>query len=158
MSPKIIVVINAASDGIFYHGMGMGSGINAKRLLKNIPRLMFRSKNLLALFKSMKSAIKTPLLAARLLYFSLNHLSYSDGKAAEVFHPGVDNVKMKTKIHPKLLVFSPYFPARGFFNKYPIGCLFRNWSKLQASLLNKFTTPPNVLLFPCAPIQLLDIK
>jgi hypothetical protein len=101
--------------------------------------------------------MRSPLLAVRLSYFSLNDLSYSSYKASEKSIAGDTQIKVKDDPNTKIFVFSPKFPSWGFSQRYSDGQLYRDWLKLSKTLSKKFIAPPNILLFPCAPIQLLNV-
>ena len=85
LSARATVVVNSATDGIFYHGMGMGSGVHAPRLLRNLPRLLTSPHEQWAWLRGFTRAlgVGSPLLAARLSYFTLNYLSYSGFAATD---------------------------------------------------------------------------
>ena len=54
------------------------------------------------------------------------------------------------------LVWSEHFPRWGFRRKYRHGGLYRDWDALADALERRF--PPGcALVFPCAPLQLLEI-
>jgi hypothetical protein len=55
------------------------------------------------------------------------------------------------------LLFSRRFPAWGFRRRYPAGRLFRDWEDLRGVLARRF---PNghAVVFPCAPLQLVEIE
>jgi len=158
ISPKCLVVINAATDGIFYHGMGMGSGVSVQRLVRNFPFWLCNPRKILTWLRSMVYAVRSPKLVARLCYYSWNNLSYSVYKGKEGRLP--PDVKIKIKRDEKvkmMLVFSTKFPSWGFAKRYPEGLLYRDWSDLSKELSKRFSKPPKILLFPCAPLQILSI-
>jgi hypothetical protein len=150
------VVINAASDGVFYHGMGMGSGVQVPRLLRNIPGLIFSAQRLRAFFGSLRQALGSLQLLARTCYFSLNQLSHARF-AAQAPRLAAAGAQMAPAEHANPLAFSREFPAWGFAKKYPHGRLFSDWNGLRYVLAR--TNPPGVILvFPCAPLQWLDLE
>jgi hypothetical protein len=156
-SPKATVVLNAASDGIFYHGMGMGSGVSARRLLANAPGLLGSPRRQLDWLRSLARAVHSPLLAARLTYFTLNPLSYGafaagDGRLARDAGPAP-----QASPGAEPLLFSPRFPAWGFRRRYRRGRLFRDWDELCAELDRRFHAG-HAVVFPCAPLQLVEIE
>jgi hypothetical protein len=158
LSAKSTVIINAASDGIFYHGLGMGSGVSLGRLMRNVPAWLADPRSQWALLRGMAQASRRPVLAARLCYFSLNHLSYEafehqerDTGAAD------DDVSCPGEEDADPLVFSKQFPMRGFRRKYPRGRLFREWDSIR-TLLERRRVQGQVLVFPCAPLQLVEIN
>jgi hypothetical protein len=151
---KLTIAINAASDGIFYHGMGMGSGIDLKRLIRNIPNLFFNRINVQSFIKSMLTGIKSPVTTAKLMYFSLNHLSYNEFKSQESKKTGL---KKKRDDQLSMYLYSKKFPAHGVKRKYPNALLVSDWSEIIMKVNERFGTP-NVLVLPCAPIQLLNFE
>ena len=149
-------VINAASDGIFYHGMGMGSGISFKRLIRNIPSLLIDPVSLWTWMRSMRYGIRKPVLAARTCYFASNHLSYAafQKSTAASAHDDSPPRNAPEKIHP--LVFSKRFPQWGFRRRYANGRLCRQWAEL-CGLLDRRGGTGTALVFPCAPLQLVEL-
>jgi nickel-dependent lactate racemase len=158
LSPRCIVAINAASDGIFYHGMGMGCGINSKRLVRNLLRSLWSPYFMLTWLRSMLYAIRNPILFGRLSYFMLNSLSYPSYQISEGLLPLNTNIRMKDEKSAKLFVFSPNMPDWGFVRRYPQGRLYRDWQELIEALSQRFQSSTNVLLLPCAPLQILTIQ
>ena len=156
MPAKFIIAINAASDGILYHGMGMGCGLNISRLLGNIPSVIAHPNNVVTCLRSLIQTIARPKLAARLCYFSLNALSYERFQE----HQGKLNPNLDTSIvqNPELMLYSPRFPAWGFTRRFPKGCLFRQWSDIPEMIERHCVAPPNILVFPCAPLQIVEIN
>ena len=152
------VVVNAATDGIFYHGMGMGSGVHPPRLLRNLPRLLTSPHEQWAWLRGVTRAARvgSPLLAARLSYFTLNYLSYAGFSATEGTWSVERPVEQAGEEAAEPLVFSEHFPTWGFKRKYPRGRLYRDWDAL-AFLLQRRFEPGCALVFPCAPLQLLEI-
>lgn len=156
LSAGCTVVVNAASDGIFYHGMGMGMGVSVPRLLSNVPTLLASPRRQLTWLHSLIRSSGRPLLAARLTYFTLNPLSY------EAFSKGEGRLALDTgpasgpsdRADP--LLFSERFPAWGFRRRYRHGRLFRDWEDLRAELASRFPSGHAVVL-PCAPLQLVEI-
>jgi nickel-dependent lactate racemase len=157
VSPNFIIVIHAASDGICYHGMGLGCGVDVKHLIRNISYCLFSTQRLFAWLGSMKRAIKRPNLIFRLFCLSLNNMSYSSYLAS----PAVRNNDTETPNQPtkngNLFLFSPRYPAHAFSKRYPSGLLFREWQELFKALSTRVRPSPNVLLFPCAPLQILNV-
>jgi hypothetical protein len=156
LAARCTVVVNAASDGIFYHGMGMGSGVQPRRLARNALRWLASPGRQLVWLRSMATGLRSPELAARLTYFTWNPLSYAafcdrDGRLAA-----------DAPVAPKLgdeaepLVFSEHFPSWGFRRRYPNGRLFRDWAALREVLARRFPAG-HALVFPCAPLQLVEI-
>jgi nickel-dependent lactate racemase len=157
LNPKIVVLVNAASDGIFYHGMGMGSGFDLTRLCRNIPGFLSSAVNLRTWAKSMCTAIRRPYEIARLCYFSLNHLSY---KNFEKYYKGRNadlSINMVSETKSKMFLFSKLFPAWGFHQRYPKGRLYRNWEKLTETL-NKQYPKAIVVVLPCGPLQIVSLS
>jgi hypothetical protein len=158
LAPKLTVVLNAASDGIFYHGMGMGSGVSAKRLLRNVPRWLFSPASHRAFFLGAKQVLHGPTLAARLAYFSLNHLAYSEFQNGEGRRSPHEPAEMIDEDASNVLVFSQRFPTWGLARKFRGQArLYRRWNDLAAVLERRMPTARAVLL-PCAPLQLLEIQ
>jgi hypothetical protein len=54
------------------------------------------------------------------------------------------------------LVLSTHFPSWGFRRRYPRGRLFRDWPSLRDVLARRFPRG-RALVFPCAPLQLVEI-
>ncbi|MBW2315960.1 MAG: DUF2088 domain-containing protein [Deltaproteobacteria bacterium] len=157
LGARCTVVVNAASDGVFYHGMGMGSGVHVPRLLAGIPRWLREPRRPLAWLRGMLRGARHPVLAARLSYFALNPQSYAafeagDGQlAADASIPEVD----ASQAEP--LVLSKRFPTWGFRRKFGKGRLYREWDDLAAALGAR-TPNARVLVFPCAPLQLVELE
>jgi lactate racemase len=157
LSSKLTVIINAACDGIFYHGMGMGSGVNWRRLLRNVPGWLLSPASQLAWLRGMCTAARKPILTARFCYFSLNHLKYrdfagSDGRRSPDQQPCAAD---GSSANP--LVFSRRFPAWALSRKYRHAALYRDWDALAAVLASRFSRA-RVLVFPCAPLQLVEYE
>ncbi|MEE9608339.1 MAG: lactate racemase domain-containing protein [Myxococcota bacterium] len=151
------VVVNGASDGVFYHGMGMGSGVSSRRLLRNIPGLLGDPTSLWSWLRGMGRGIRAPELAARLTYFSLNHLSYASFASGEGrLGPELEAATGRGATASPL-VWSPRFPGWGFRRKYRGGRLFREWSELRDTLGARFERG-EMLVLPCAPLQLPEIR
>ena len=97
-----------------------------------------------------------PVLAARLSYFALNPLSYDafqagDGRLApDAAIPETDAARADP------LVLSKRFPTWGFRRKFRKGRLYREWDALAAALGER-TPGAHVLVFPCAPLQLVEL-
>ena len=156
--PHYTIAVDAASDKIFYHGMGMGSGVSFKRLIRNLPKWLVNPEKNLAWLRSMKKAIKNPLLAARLCYFSLNNLSYATFKENEGRLPHDREGSNRNIRDVNFLVCSRNFPKWGFARRYPKGKLYRDWKSLIEELSPILPESPNVLIFPCAPLQILNVR
>ena len=159
LSARATVVVNSATDGIFYHGMGMGSGVHAPRLLRNLPRLLTSPHEQWAWLRGFTRAlgVGSPLLAARLCYFTLNYLSYSGFAATEGTWAADRPVAQSAEEGAEPLLFSEHFPTWGFKRKYGRGRLYRDWDSLAVVLERRFS-PGCALVFPCAPLQLLEIE
>ena len=57
------------------------------------------------------------------------------------------------------LVWSEHFPTWGFKRKYAGGRLYRDWDELVGVLQRRSGGQPScALVFPCAPLQLLEIE
>ena len=155
LGARSTVVINAASDGIFYHGMGMGSGVHAPRLLRNLPRWLATPRAIGTWLRSLGSALPNPLLAARLTYFTLNPLSWAAFAAADGARvDSGEEAGAATAADP--LVFSRGFPSWGLRRKFPNGRLFRDWDALVRVLAERHPRG-RALVFPCAPLQLVEL-
>jgi len=157
LSAKHIILINSATDAIFYHGMGMGSGIDIKRLLRNFPRWILSPARLYCWLRSLGVAIKSPLQTLRLCYFSLNNLSFTDFNFLYKKMKKEDVLRNSVNLKSDLSVYSPNFPAWGFARRYPKGQLYNNWETLIDNLSQRLPDSPNILLFPCAPLQLVKL-
>jgi hypothetical protein len=157
LGARCTVVVNAASDGVFYHGMGMGSGVQPRRLLAGVPRWLRDRERRWAWWNGLLRSVRHPLLAARLSYFSLNPLAWSafqarDGRLpAEGPQPDVDPASADP------LVLSKRFPTWGFRRKFGKGRLYREWDALAAALAKR-APGARVLVFPCAPLQLVELE
>ena len=156
LSAPLTVVLNSASDGIFYHGMGMGCGIDFGRLLRNVPGWLADTENIGAWLLGMLVAIRRPMLTARFCYFSLNHLSYDSfqKRLAQQNNSATTHADSHRLADP--LVVSGNMPAWGFRRKYPRGQLYRDWNGLLEAVRGRFARP-RVLVFPCGPMQLVEI-
>jgi hypothetical protein len=157
LGARCTVVVNAASDGIFYHGMGMGSGVSPRRLLRNAPRWAASPRRLAAWARSLVAALPSPLLAARLTYFTLNPLSYAAFEAGEGRLPVDAAAAPSAAAGGGPLLLSRAFPRWGFRRRFPCGELYRDWPALAAALERRFPRA-RALVFPCAPIQLVEIE
>ena len=156
------VVVNAASDSVFYHGMGMGSGVQPARLVRNLPRWLAAPRDVVTFARSLGAALTKPLLAARLGYFTLNYLSWQDFERGAGDSQSVREHAWRDEANADPLVLSNAFPEWGFQRKYPRGRLYRRWDELAAALERRFPGEPSgrprrALVFPCAPLQLLQI-
>ena len=157
LSAKSTVVVNAASDGIFYHGMGIGSGISAKRLLYNVPGFLINPINQLTFLRSMFTGVRTINTAMRLCYFTFNALSYErflKTRRRIEFDQTTRTVKEELA---DPVVFSKRFPSWGFRRKYYHGVLYRDWQQV-CETMNKRYHSGVALIFPCAPLQLPDLS
>ena len=128
-----------------------------RRLLRNVPGLLGDATSLWSWLRGMGRGIRAPELAARLSYFSLNHLSYAaftagEGQLAPELAAATERASAASP-----LVWSPRFPGWGFRRKYRRGRLFREWSELRGALDARFERG-EVLVLPCAPLQLLEIR
>jgi hypothetical protein len=154
---RCTVVVNAASDGIFYHGMGMGSGVQAARLARGALRWLREPARPWAWLRGMGRGLRHPLLAARLSYFALTPLSYEAFRAAEGRLPLEAEAAPGGGDDADPLVWSRRFPAWGFRRRFRGGRLYREWDALSATLARRFPSA-RVLVFPCAPLQLVDVE
>jgi len=154
LAPRTIVAVNAASDGIHYHGMGMGSGINPKRLLRNLPGWLVSPRRWTAWARGLALALPNPELMARTCYFALNPLAYETfrRRAPQEDIPAADDGPP-----PALLVLSPNMPRWGLRHKYRHGRLYRQWDALKEDLVRRHGREARALVFPCAPLQLLEV-
>jgi hypothetical protein len=158
LGAPLTIVLNRASDGILYHGMGMGCGIDPARLLRNLPAWL-RPRNFGTWLRGMLTAARQPMLAARFCYFTLNYLSYerfqqlAAARAAQA--PAAPATDGNGQANP--LVVSSGIPAWGFRRKYPKGRLYPDWPALMRDLAGRFAHA-RVLVFPCAPMQLLEVE
>ena len=148
---KTIIVINAASDGLFYHGMGMGSGIDVLRLFKNSSKI-FNIGYFKSYFKIIVGLVLKPFLLLRYSYFFFNalpfdQLSRKNKNSTENLHPDEKS---------KLIIFSKDFPKSGLIKKYPKAKLLIELVELE-QFLKKNARNKKIIVFPCAPIQLFDI-
>ena len=143
-----MVIINAASDGVHFHGMGMGCGVSVKRLLANCPRLLLSFKNLIQFMRSVLSTRGNPKFLARLIYFSLNRLSFDDWRGATE-KSGAKGRRSKTVIYSKNLKHDD------IAKKYPDAVLSKDWNKIWESVLEG-KEPKKVVILPSAPVQLIE--
>lgn len=156
LKSQFVVVVNAASDGIFYHGLGKGCGFDFKRIIKNLPSWAFQKNNILTCLRSIVQTIKNPELAARLCYYSLGDTSYQKFLNNEgSYSPQLDKSIIRK---PGLIVYSPNFPAWGFKQRYPKGCLLRNWEHVPEMIEKNCSEPAEVIVLPCAPLQILEFS
>jgi nickel-dependent lactate racemase len=156
LGARCTVVVNAASDGVFYHGMGMGSGVHVPRLLAGVPRWLREPRRAAAWARGMLRGIRHPLLAARLSYFSLNPLSYDAFRAGDGRRAPDAPIPDVPAGEADPLVLSKRFPTWGFRRKFGKGRLYREWDALAADLARR-APGARVLVFPCAPLQLIEI-
>ena len=154
LRPRTIVAVNAASDGIHYHGMGMGSGIDPRRLLSNVPGWLVSPRRWAAWVRGIVRAMPSPELVARTCYFALNPLAYETFRRRE---PHEDLPPGDGDPPPALLVLSPHMPRWGFRRKYRHGRLYRQWDALRHDLVRRHGPEGRALVFPCAPLQLLEV-
>jgi hypothetical protein len=141
--------------------MGMGSGVHPPRLLRNLPRLLASPHEQWAWLRGFARALKvgSPLLAARLSYFTLNYLSYAGFSATEASFSADHPVEQAGEQGANPLVWSEHFPTWGFKRKYAGGRLYRDWEELVLLLQRRSAGEPScALVFPCAPLQLLEIE
>jgi hypothetical protein len=147
------VCVNAASDGIFYHGMGMGSGLHPRRLAANLPRWLASPGDWWAWLRGLAVAAPRPALTARVSYFHLNALAWSAFQAGEGAQPPAVPEPPPAADAAGPLVWSPGCPAWGFRRRYRGGRLFPSWSALRDELARRH--PHGLaLVLPCAPIQI----
>jgi nickel-dependent lactate racemase len=156
LAAPLMVLINSASDGIMYHGMGMGCGVEWGRLLRNVPGWLASPRRMGTWLRGMVTAIRSPILAARFCYFTMNGLPY------ETFKKRTADLGPESEARPtehgegNPLVWSPTIPRWGFRRKHPHGRLYREWAPLVAEVGRRFKKP-RVLVFPCAPMQLVEV-
>ncbi|GEM_PF-285916 len=155
LNPRCTVLVSAASDGIFYHGMGMGSGFEPRRLLRGLPGVLASPRRLSTFARSLLRGFPRPELVARLAYFTLSARPYPAFAAAEGRWPGARGLR-EPPPNADPLLFSRDFPAWGFRQKFPHGGLYREWDALRADLAVRFPDA-HALVFPCAPIQLIEV-
>lgn len=152
---SLTIAVNRASDGIFYHGMGMGCGLHVPRLLRNVPRWLASPRSWGAWLQGMAKALPSPALAGRVSYFHLNALSW------DAFESGEGRLAPRAPAtgddDARLLVWSDGFPAWGFRRRYRGGALYRSWPELRESWARRAAAGP-VLVLPCAPLQLLEVR
>jgi nickel-dependent lactate racemase len=157
MSGKVkardVVLINSASDGIFYHGMGMGSWICWRRLFSNFPFWFCSPLRIIILFKVILKNIKRPALIARYCYFAFNNMHYSK---YEKYKKWLNKKKLCLPKKQELYVYSPNFPYWGLRTRYPDAVLYNNWNELTAKLQEQYPGKAKVLIFPCTPLQLIS--
>ncbi len=153
----LAVCVNAASDGVFYHGMGMGSGLHVPRLLSNLPRWLASPADWWAWLRGLAAAAPIPLLAARVSYFQLNALAWSRFAARDAALPLGDGDDVRAgEATGEPVVWSPHFPAWGFRRRYPRGQLYREWPSVREALARR--GPSGLaLVLPCAPLQLPEL-
>jgi nickel-dependent lactate racemase len=156
LAARTTVVVNAASDGIFYHGMGMGSGLQSRRLLANLPGWLASPARVGTWMRSALRAARHPELTARLGYFHLNPLPYAAFQAGDGRLAKTSRTAKPVSEPAEPLVFSRRFPDWGLRRKYPRGRLFREWHELEEVLASRFPRA-TALVFPCAPLQLPEI-
>ena len=153
LDPASTVVVNAASDGVFYHGMGMGSGLHLPRLLRNLPNWLTSPRDIWTWFRGLSTAAPQPLLAGRLSYFTLNHLAFERFERTEGRQSVTSPARMPSPEDADLLVFSERFPAWGFKRRYRKGHLFDRWDAI-AEILDRRHPNGRAAVFPCAPLQI----
>ncbi len=155
LHPKLLVAVNAASDGVHYHGMGMGTGVDMKRLLGNVPAWLFCGRRLGQWLAGLWAAAPSPMLMARATYFSLNHRTYDEFQVRDAGRDPDEPQDWIDEDQADLLLYSKAFPTWSFRAKYPKGRLYRDWDALVAAIGRRFQNP-TVAVLPCAPLQLLE--
>jgi len=156
LEARCTVVVNAASDGVFYHGMGMGSGVHVPRLLAGVPRWLREPRRAWAWLRGMGRGARHPLLAARLSYFALNPLAWDAFRAGDGRLPPDAPIPEPDPAEADPLVLSRRFPTWGFRRKFARGRLYREWDALAGDLGRRLPGA-RVLVFPCAPLQLVEL-
>lgn len=144
-----IIIVNNASDGVFYHGMGMGSGIDTKRLLKNLFRV-FKFQQLKHFCKTNFKLIFRPKLLLRYTYFFFNILPFGNFRQPSA----VEKSKLSTKQENKLVVYSSNFPTGGLKQKYPKAKLIQKPEILEQFIDNNFRGE-KIIILPVAPMQII---
>jgi nickel-dependent lactate racemase len=149
---KNILVINAASDGIFYHGMGMGSGIDGYRLINNLIKKL-NTSYLKGYLKIILKLVLKPYLFLRYTYYFINALPFNQ------FHKKHENlnINLKPDENTKLIIFSKNFPPSGLIKKYPKARLICDLNELEQFSI-KYIQKKRIIIFPCAPIQLIELS
>lgn len=147
---KRVLVINPASDGIFYHGMGMGCGIHKSRLLGNAWKF-FHPRFAGMYLRSAIRILVHPALLARFTYFFLNSMKYRR------YRP----IRLEKDPLPKpsetdmMIVFSEKIPLKRLTRKYPDARLIRSKGQLE-SYLSEVAKPRRIIVLPCAPMQIMQ--
>ena len=158
LSPKCVVAIDAASDGVFYHGMGGGLGIDVKKIVKHFGLWLYHPEKIWIWLKSIKTAFKSPFHIVSLTIYTFNYWTYEEyqkEKHSFIEHPS------HPEIDSNFLLYSKNFPEWAFrrwrFRKKNNCRLFRDWGDLIRSLSQKCKKKFEVLVIPCAPVQFLKI-
>lgn len=149
-----VIVTNAASDAIFYHGMGMGGGIQIRRLGRNLGAVCRHPEDVISFVRG-AFRVRGIRLLARYIYLSFNHLAYGDCRhSVDQKYIGLD--KDHEGRSNDLFVYSPQFPTWGFVQRYGNASLFRDWNRLCITLMNRLDKKAiRLLVLPCAPLQIL---
>lgn len=185
LKPKTNIIVSAASDGIYYHGMGTKS--SRHRIIYNLSRLLFSPESLIAIIRGMNTAIRNCRIVttearfrknsnhkrsdkvktsyrmrsvaktiARLGYYSLSHIPYNIFQKKDRETKDIDIVRYNPQCLPDPMVFSKNFPSKYFKQKYTRGFLYRDWSDLLNDL-DKNIRRGRVIILPCAPLQVIEL-
>lgn len=151
-----LVVVNVASDGELYHGMGMGTGLDLARLVRNVPGWLKERGALAAWIGGVRAAWPNPARLGRVCYFALNALSYDRYRRLATRHTEPDIRRPNGRGTRDTMVWSPNVPAAGFRRRYRNGTLFRSWDDLIAEL-DRAAGSRCAVVLPCAPMQLPEV-
>ncbi len=156
LSTKFTVAIGAASDGIFYHGMGWGQGIHLKRFIKHIGRWLTRPDQIWSWIASVKAAGTSPSRLLGLFLITFNYMSFDEYQRTDHTHTGPIR---NDEANSNFLLYSTHFPDWAFegwmFRKRNDVVLYRDWEEIITFLSRKFQESPTVLVIPCAPLQFI---
>jgi hypothetical protein len=147
------VVVDAASDATYYHGLFTG-GRGRRRLLRNAPALLASPRRQLTWLRSLRQAVRPPGAAARvkrLTQYTLSALPYG------AYRPGAESssdLPSERSADPFILSegYPPWAVERGF----PNARLYARWADLSEALARRFGAGRAVVL-PCAPLQLIEL-